>query len=286
MTNYNQDRSRTDKRNNNKIVILSLISIMILGSNVAVADGVTAIENKTKSTVSYENFSNRLTNAARTEMISIKRTANISDEDSNKATGLTREEVIQSKIQKSSKEGISNLVETREFSTNFSIYNVVSSLYDDFDADGYYQTFSIIFDADVYSYTNNQVAEVYALFYISEDGGPWTHYYTTDNFLIEGDYEDDKYEVITTFLEGYDPKQYDILIDLYQAGYSEIVASISSDDINALYALPLESNDYDQVYVEVIEVVHGGSLSILSLCLLSLLFIFRHTNVFCLQNKV
>jgi len=279
MTSYNQAIINTNKKNIPSILMLSLISIIILTtSNTTIADEISSNQDATRSTVSYENFSHKLTDAARIDAISMKESLNTSDAESNKATGLTREVILEQKASQKSKEKLSNLVESREFSTNFSIYSVLTSLYDDFDGDGYYQTFNIIFDADVYSYTNSEVAEVYALFYISENGGPWTHYYTTDNFLIEGDRDDDKYEVITTFLEGYEPNSYDILIDLYQEGYSDIVASISSDDINELYALPLESEDYDRVYVEVIDVSHGGSLSVVSIFLLSLLFMVRFSK--------
>jgi len=268
MTNYNRAFINTNKKVIQHILILSLVSISLLTNKTILANEVTSAQNTTRSTVSYESFSHKLTDAERLETIKIKESLATSDADTHKSTGLTRDVILNQKKSQKNKNGFSSLIESREFSTNFSIYNVTSGLYDDFDGDGYYQTFNIIFDADLYSYTNNDIAEVYALFYISEDGGPWTHYYTTDNFLIQGDNEDDKYEVITTFLEGYEPNHYDILIDLYQQGYGDIVASISSDDINELYALPLESDDYDQVYVEVIEVVHAGSLSIVSLFLL------------------
>ncbi|MCW8994825.1 MAG: hypothetical protein OQK77_03320, partial [Psychromonas sp.] len=66
------------------------------------------------------------------------------------------------------------------------------------------------------------------------------------------------------------PGHYDLLIDLYQVGYSGIVATYSSNDNPALYALPLESDDYDRVYADTIYIHHAGSLSA---CLLSVLFL-------------
>jgi len=159
--------------------------------------------------------------------------------------------------------------------TDFAIYGATTLLQDDYDSDGFYQTFSVIFDADIVSYTTRPWDEVYALLYISKNGGPWTHYYTTDNFIIEGDTDSDEYEVITTFLSGYSTDQYDILIDLYQEGYGDIVASYSSDDSNALYALPLESADYDEPYIEVVEISHGGSFSVASIMLFLLIYLVR-----------
>ena len=159
---------------------------------------------------------------------------------------------------------------------DFAIYGAMSLLQDDIDGDGFYQTFSVFFDADIYSYTDNQFGEVYALLYISRNGGPWTHYFTTDTFLIEGDSDLDEYEVITTFLSGYSTDYYDVLIDLYQVGYSDIVASYSSDDDNALYALPLESADYDEPYIEIVETVtHGGGFSAITLLIILISAVFR-----------
>jgi hypothetical protein len=144
---------------------------------------------------------------------------------------------------------------------DFSIYTATSYWKNDYDYDGYNQTFSVTFDADLYSYDNNQIAEVYAVLYLSRNGGDWVEYHTTNTFVIESDLDADEYEVITTLVSGYPPSDYDVLIDLYTVGYSDIVATYSSDDNNALYALPLESADFDEPYVEVIEVIDAGSMS-------------------------
>ena len=80
---------------------------------------------------------------------------------------------------------------------------------------------------------------------------------------------------ISVVMEGYHPGHYDVLIDLYQVGNTNIVASYSSDDSQALYGLPLESADYDRVYVDSVYIHHGGSLSTLSLIMLFLLLASR-----------
>lgn len=166
---------------------------------------------------------------------------------------------------------------------DFAIYNATTLLQDDYDHDGFYKTFSVIFDADIYSYSPNPLGEVYALLYISKNGGPWIHYFTTDIFFIEGNSDLDKYEVMTSFLSGYPSDHYDILIDLYQVGYTDIVASHSSYDSNDLYALPLESEDYDEPhiepYVEVITVGHGGGFSINLILLFLLVYSVRTLHI-------
>jgi len=145
----------------------------------------------------------------------------------------------------------------------FSIFEAQSALLTDLDFDGYYQGFSISFDADYLRYDDYDTTTVYAEMYLSKNGGPWLHYFTTEDFTIHSDDSTDDYEVVTTLVDGYTSDNYDVLIDLYEVGYTDIVATYSSDDSNALYALPLESANYDLsqpdvVIVESYSEGHGG----------------------------
>ncbi|MEC4729075.1 choice-of-anchor H family protein [Shewanella sp. D64] len=162
----------------------------------------------------------------------------------------------------------------------FAIYEASSRLFEDNDYDGFYQTFSVTFDADVYGYYPNQPAEVYAEMYLSRDGGPWVHYYTTDIFTVVGDSTEDDFEVLTTLNSGYPADYYDVLIDLYEVGYTDIVATVNSDDFASLYALPLESSDRD--YIDngnsSSEGHGGGSMSFIALLGLGLFVRFRATS--------
>jgi len=180
----------------------------------------------------------------------------------------------------------------RSFSeSSFVIYDSYSQLIEDLDADGYYQTFSVTFDADLITAYAHEEAVVYAELYLSENGGPWMHYYSTDSFVIHGESSDDEFEVYSTLEQGFNANQYDVLIDLYQEGYPDIVASYSSDDTNSLYALPLESSDFDVEYVEYydegyyteeyysVEHVHGGSYSLLGLLAMILLLVLRQLKL-------
>lgn len=252
-----------------KPVITILLMINPLINNVATADEMTS--------VSRGELSQNLTTNSRLTLANEIKNATVIDQDTDKATNKTRTEILEEKkntklANKTLKP--TSLARSRSF-VDYSIYGALSVLQDDYDNDGFYQTFSVIFDADIISYNANQFSEVYALLYISKNGRPWTHYYTTNNFVIQGDTDLDEYEVITTFLSGYSTDYYDILIDLYQEGYNDIVATYSSDDSNALYALPLESADYDEPYIEVIEINRGGSFSIITLLLFLLIYLFR-----------
>ena len=255
-------------------VIFSLLPINHIVANEFTANKLSAEQY----TVSQGGFKKEFDGQGRKKIIGINKLAEIPDQLSGKATAKTREVILSShsKLMNKANKGLVFHSNRSDFSADFAIYDATRFLQDDYDGDGFYQTFSVIFDADIYSYTENQFGEVYALLYISKNGGPWTHYFTTDTFLIEGDTDLDEYEVITTFLSGYSSDYYDVLIDLYQVGYGDLVATYSSDDSNDLYALPLESGDYDEPYtssyVEVVE-ISGGSLYWLTLLLLSAYFI-------------
>lgn len=153
---------------------------------------------------------------------------------------------------------------------DFSFYDAQTRLFEDYDYDGFYQTFSVTFDADINSSGGDVQADVFAELYLSQNGGPWIHYYSTDVFTLNADSSFDDYEVLTTLATGYQTDHYDVLIDLYELGYADPVATISSDELDSLYALPLESSDRDAVYVEevYVEEAHGGALGWLSLSLL------------------
>ncbi|WP_394147530.1 choice-of-anchor H family protein [Shewanella atlantica] len=200
----------------------------------------------------------------------------ISGEAENRSKNRTREEVIAAHKsgQSSSKYARQKVAEATQFANpifhQFSIYEASSRLFTDNDFDGFYQTFSVTFDADLIGFGSYERADVYAELYLSRNGGPWVHYYSTDIFTIIGDSADDDFEVLTTLHTGYPTDHYDVLIDLYEVGFDDIVATISSDDTDNLYALPLESSDRDAVYIgdSSSEGHGGGSLSLLGLLVL------------------
>tara|TARA_R110000744_G_scaffold96621_1_gene186708 strand:- start:12611 stop:13429 length:819 start_codon:yes stop_codon:yes gene_type:complete len=196
--------------------------------------------------------------------------------------GMNRTEVTLARQQKakeimSTSSTSQSVVYSSNFYHSFSIYTGYSQLITDIDEDGYYQAFSVAFDADLLSPMANEQAVVYADLYLSQNGGPWVLYFSTDDFVITGEYTDDEFEVVTKLDSGYVPDYYDVLIDLYEVGYSDVVATYSSNDSNELYALPLESSDFDPEYiaVEYVEVEYyeehsGGGIWLLLGALLAL----------------
>lgn len=153
----------------------------------------------------------------------------------------------------------------------FSFYDVQTYLLDDINYDGFYHAFSLNIDADVYGAAATEDVPVYAVIYTSRNGGDWQLLHTTDVFYLQGNSSFDSYEVTTSLDSGFPTDYYDVLIDLYEVGYDDVVATISSDDLNSLYALPLQSYDRDvDSYSEEV-VVSGGSLAWMPLLALGLL---------------
>lgn len=125
---------------------------------------------------------------------------------------------------------------------DYSIYDAHVDLLRDDDGDGFYHRFELNFDADTSYYS----ADVYARLYLSYQGGPYYHYYTTDTFTIDGSASDDDYEVSTTLTSGYPSGYYDLAIDLYEAGSHHLVASIDGYADYDLSALPLEDLGHEE----------------------------------------
>lgn len=127
-------------------------------------------------------------------------------------------------------------------SGDFYLYDAGSVLITDRDGDAYHSEFRIRFDADAIFGD----ALVYAKLYVRRVGDiDWSLYHTTEDFWIYGQSATDDYYVTTTLDDGFPTAEYDVLIDLYESGYSGIVATIGPNDSGALAYLPLEEAGLD-----------------------------------------
>jgi hypothetical protein len=125
---------------------------------------------------------------------------------------------------------------------DFYIYDAISTLRMDRDGDAYHSEFRVRFDADV----RIGDALVYARLYLRRAGeSEWFLYRETEDFWIYGQSGDDDYYVTTTLDAGYATGEYDVLIDLYESGYTGIVATLGPLDSGALSYLPLEEVGLD-----------------------------------------
>ena len=114
---------------------------------------------------------------------------------------------------------------------------VSTQLRTDWDLDTYFSEFRVRFDAD--SDIGNVL--VYAKLYLRRFGEEdWLLYHVTDDFWVDGRTSSDDYYVTTTLEDGFATAEYDVLIDLYEVGYSDIVATIGPEESDHLAYLPLE----------------------------------------------
>jgi len=138
--------------------------------------------------------------------------------------------------------------------TDFWFYTADVQLFLDQDGDGYFYGVDLLFDADtIYDY-----ADVYAVIYLSHDGGPWEEYAVTDNFTLLGATSDDEYIIVTELVSGYPTGSYDILIELFDAWDDSFVADFGPADTSELAYLPLEDANRDEPGGTTIIVHEGG----------------------------
>ncbi|MEW8027396.1 MAG: choice-of-anchor H family protein [Candidatus Thiodiazotropha sp.] len=147
-----------------------------------------------------------------------------------------------------------------------SIFDAHTVISRDDDDDGYYHRLKVIFDAD----TSGDEVWVYARLYLSLEGGPWNHYYTTDLFPVEGDASDDEYEVVTRLLDGYPTGYYDVLIELYDGDDDLLAVNYGPYEDGDLAVLPLEDSYRD-------DYGGGGAVALIPV-LLSLLLLLGPVN--------
>ena len=148
---------------------------------------------------------------------------------------------------------------------DFWFYSADVILFNDHDNDGFFYGIDLLFDADTYF----DAVDVYAVVYLSHEGGPWNEYAATENFTIFSTSSDDEYVIVTELLEGYPSGSYDLLIELFDAYDDSFLAYFGPDDSSELAFLPLEDADWDApAEVPEVIVVHergGGALDWLTL---------------------
>lgn len=153
--------------------------------------------------------------------------------------------------------------------TDFWFYTADIELFADEDRDGYYHGIDLLFDADTV-YTR---ADVFAVIYLSLDGGPWIEYAETETFTIWGASSNDEYVVVTELLDGFPTGSYDALIELFDTWDGSFVADLGPESSSALSFLPLEDAVLDAPRAAPQPVVinrgGGGAVDWLSLLVLA-----------------
>ncbi len=158
---------------------------------------------------------------------------------------------------------------------DFWFYTADVELFNDLDRDGYYHGIDLLFDADTYY----AFADVYAVVYLSQDGGPWNEYAVTEDFTLFGASSDDEYVIVTELVSGYPSGSYDILIELFDADNDAFLAWYGPEDTSELAFLPLEDVGRDQADTPDVIVVNnrggGGASGLAFTLILGLLALLR-----------
>lgn len=145
----------------------------------------------------------------------------------------------------------------QDVNQDFWIYDARAGIAFDYDGDGFFTRLELDIDADTY-YSS---ADVFAVIYLSLEGGPWNELTETDIFSIFGQSADDEYYVDSDLISGFPTGYYDVLIELYDDFDGSLVAVYGPSDDLDLFELPLESQSNDEplgTEVIVVETSEGG----------------------------
>lgn len=158
---------------------------------------------------------------------------------------------------------------------DFWFYAADVILFNDHDGDGYFFGIDLLFDADTF-YSH---ADVYAVVYLSLEGGPWNELAATEHFSIAGATADDEYVIVTELVTGYPSGSYDLLVDLFDAYDDTFVASYGPEDTPALAFLSLEDAERDapQGTAIIVREQGGGALG-WPMLLLLMIFSLRFSS--------
>lgn len=126
--------------------------------------------------------------------------------------------------------------------SDFWIYSAGVDLSFDYDHDGHYSGFAISFDVD----TLLGHAPVYAVLYLSLEGGPWNEYAVTGVFTVSGSVADDAVYVETELESGYPSGHYDHYLEIYDAHSHALLADYGPHDSHQWRGLPFEGYNHDQ----------------------------------------
>ena len=153
--------------------------------------------------------------------------------------------------------------------TDFWFYIADVELFADDDRDGYYSGIDLLFDVDTYY----SVADIYAVAYLSYEGGPWEEYAVTEDFTIFGSSGTDDYVLVSDLVAGYPTGDYDLLVEIFDADTGDFLAFIGPDESSELSFLPLEDMDRDTPAGTGTRVTvnSGGGGSLTTLMLIALL---------------
>lgn len=138
---------------------------------------------------------------------------------------------------------LTQLAEAHHFDDRNSrvlIVSVGSSVYSDFDNDGFFTNFSLRFDADV-DYGDEWV---YADIYLRAGDANYEFFHSSDSFEIYESLSTDEYHLDSELVRNYPAGYYDVRIELRDAYNDSLLDVVDASTNRTLFALPLESADF------------------------------------------
>lgn len=151
----------------------------------------------------------------------------------------------------------------------FRIFDARTRLFDDFDADGYFTYLRVVFDID----TDYYDADVFVRLFLRGSDDRWAMIFESDVFPIFGNSGADDYEVETELVSGFPRDHYDLLIEVYEAPFGDLVVEYGSLENPALGFLPLEDISSDGALPPPVAISSGGGGGAVTYELLMLLFL-------------
>jgi hypothetical protein len=145
----------------------------------------------------------------------------------------------------SNKTGLS--VSGKAGSSEFWFFSADVILFGDDDNDSHFFGIDLLFDVDtIWSF-----ADVYAVTYLSFEGGSWNEYAVTEDFTLFDTSADDEYNIVTELETGYPRGSYDLLIEIFDADTGEYLAGFGPEETSDLGFLPLEDFNRDKPVIVV-----------------------------------
>ena len=154
-------------------------------------------------------------------------------------------------------------------SGDFWFYSADVLLFNDHDADGHFHGVDLLFDADTYY----ELADVYAVVYLSYEGGPWNEFVVTESFPIFGATSDDEYVLVSELMSGYPTGDYDLLIELFDSYDGAFLASYGPEETSELSFLPLEDSNREAPHFDDPVVINHGGGGAISWWMISLMLL-------------
>ena len=137
----------------------------------------------------------------------------------------------------------SRSVQSAAPNTDFWFYLADVELYADDDRDGFYSGIDLLFDVDTYY----SAAEIYAVAYLSYEGGPWEEYAVTEDFTIFGSSGTDDYVLVTDLVAGYPTGDYDLLIAIVKSARRRAEAAFPGSTFHVIYESDVDDSRSEQI---------------------------------------